>query len=342
MQRIELGFVIILGGLLASCGGPPSAAPSTLPARPADVASARTLDWSILLPLETEGILRLDLARLRRSPYQAALDPHLRQAIAAVGDAPMQATLTELLERTDVVLLAMLPADEREPDAIVALARGDYRPDEIERLEASATESTSHAVTVRGERVWVERGAEATSVAVAQLRPDTLALTSSLERMDRLIARMAMQDPGPRWPPSVRALVAEGELEAATVAVALGARRFGAESGMPMAFAGRADLDGPLDVEVRVTVPDPSMASAVAMMFQAMLQGMANGAEATPALAQLDRLAEIRAQDDQVVGTLRADLETARQLVPALLDAILAPGAEGDREVAPPAPPPIL
>ncbi len=314
---------------LAGCGA--AAAP------PAATTAAREpeppLDWALLLPIETEGLVRLDLARMRRSSHRDALAPLVGELLGDAQDGDLRAGLASLVDRTDLVVVALLP-DEREgdEDEVLVLARGDYAPDEIERLEA-VSGGGSRTLELRGQRVWVGSDPEDTT-ALAQLRPDTLALTATPAQMERLIARTSMAGGAPRWPPSVRALVEATRLEQATFGVAFANRRMGPDDGEPLdiSLAGTADADGPLDVEVLVEVGDATLAAAGAIFLEAMIGEIAQSAEGESfALGSLARLARVEASGTRIRGSIHADEAEARQLVPGLMG-LLRDGLRGDLE----------
>lgn len=304
-------------------------------------APPQPLDWALMLPIETDGLIRVDLARLRRSPHRAAIEPLLEDALGDLGDPGLQEAFRGLLERTDVVLLAMLPDAPGSEGEMVALASGDYHADEIQQLNAaSQAPEQSAPIEVRGQTVWVDRsGSE--PVALAQIRPGTLALTSSVNRMDRLLARMTMEQTGPRWPPAVRGLVEGASLDGSTISVVLSRDSFqeGPE-GLSMAIAGRADVDGPLEVQVVLDFEEPAMAQMAAMVFEGMVQGMAQSTEPEAfALRRLASLARIEARGNQVVGSLSADAATAAQLIPSLVELLTQDDAPDDTATPPGATP---
>lgn len=314
---------------LAGCGAaasPPSAAPEA-------PAAARPLDWALLLPIETEGLVRLDLARMRRSSHRDALSPLVDELLSDTEDGGLRARLASLIDRTDLVLVALLPSESEDAeDEALVLARGEYAPDEIERLEA-ASGGGSRALELRGQRVWVGGDPEDTT-ALAQLRPDTLALTASPAQMERLIARTSMAGGAPRWPPSVRALVEATRLEQATFGVAFANRRMGPDESEPLdiSLAGIANADGPLDVEVLVEVGDATLAAAGAIFLEAMIGEIARSAEGESfALGGLARLARVEASGTRIRGSIHADEAEARQLVPGLMG-LLRDGLRGDLE----------
>jgi hypothetical protein len=320
---------------LAGCGGDAGAETPPSEASAGDEAPP-PLDWAMLVPIETEGLIRLDLARLRRSPHRASIEPLFDDVASELGEGELQRSFSSLLDRTDLILLAMLPERPGRSREVVVLARGDYAADEIERLDAASdAPGQSEAVDVRGQRVWVDRSGR-DPVAFSQIRPGTLALTSSLERMDRLLARTRMAAGGPRWPPAVRELVERAALDEATLSLAVARDGLGAgPEGLSMSIAGRADVDGPLDVQVRLGFENPAMATAAAVVFEGMVQQLSRAPQAGSfALSRLASLARVEARGDQVVGTLHADEATAARLVPALVGLLSGGGAQ-DGEDAP-------
>ncbi|HJL15633.1 MAG TPA: hypothetical protein RMH99_08260, partial [Sandaracinaceae bacterium LLY-WYZ-13_1] len=342
----RLTSAALVATLLTACGDPAT------DERPGDgqataggeEAAEAPLDWATLIPIETEGIVRIDLARLRRSPHHDALMPAFEGMSEELGDPGLREHFDSLIQRTEVVLLAMLPELPGREREMVVLARGDYRPDEIERLNAvSEAPEASVPVEVRGHEVWVDRD-PAEPIALAQIRPGTLALTSSLERMDRLLARTRMEASGPRWPPAIRGLVEDATLGEATLAIAMSRRSLGDDgpAGLSMALAGRADLDGPLDVEVRLEFESPAMATAAAVIFEGLIERMARAPVGTGvALRQLVSLARIEARGTQVVGSLHADAATAEDLVPALVQLLSDGDGPADEAPARPPTPPV-
>ncbi len=342
-RAIPIRWALIAAACAAGCGGAASAGPSATTAAAQD---ERPLDWALLLPIETEGVVRLDLARMRRSPHNAALEPVLEEMLGDFADPGMRQGLADLIARTDVVLIALMPEAPDREDEVMVLAHGDYAPDEIERLNAAAGDTeSSRAIDVRGQRVWIGVDPEDTT-AVAQLRPDTLAMTSDRDRMDRLIARTTMASNTPRWPPSLRPLIEASQLEGATFGLALANRRFGPDGleAMEISLAGTADADGPLDVQVIVEMGDPVMANAGAMFIEGMIRELAQSASGEAfALGSLARLARIQAEGTRIRGSIHADEMEARQLVPGLMG-LLRDGMRdevGDPDVISPLPTPL-
>lgn len=317
MRQPRIAIVVALFAL--GCGSAGASGPSSRTAR---TVGEPPLDWAMLLPIETDGVVRLDLARMRRSPHRESLQPVFDQLLSGVADPAMQEGLAGLIERTDLVLVAFVPAGPDEEDEILILARGGYAPDEIERLNAATSDGQgSRAIEVRGRRVWIGADPE-DPTAMAQLRPDTLALTADSERMERLIARIGMPAGTPRWPPSLRALIEATRLEEATFGLALANRSMGEEMGEPMtmSLAGTADADGPLDLEVLIELGDPGLAAAGAVFFEAMIRELAGAAGGESfALGSLARMARIEASGTRVRGSIHADRTEAQQLVPGLM-----------------------
>jgi hypothetical protein len=333
MTRRSIAAALALAlAQLSGCGGDPEATTRAEATAGDEVEAQRPLDWAVLVPIETQGLIRVDLARLRRSPHHESIAPLFASMAGELGDRGLQESFASLLDRTDVVLLAMLPDVPGQDREVVVLARGDYRADEVEQLNAaSEAPEASRPVEVRGQEVWVDRSGD-DPIAFAQIRPGTLALTSSLERMDRLLARTRMEAGGPRWPPAVRELVEGASLDQATLSLVMAREGIGeGPEGLSMSVAGRADVDGPLDVEVRLDFDSPAMATAAAVIFEGMVQQLAQAPQSPSlALRQLASLARIEARGTQVVGSLHADEATAAQLVPALVELLADGEEEGD------------
>ncbi|HEY8432403.1 MAG TPA: hypothetical protein VIL20_28725, partial [Sandaracinaceae bacterium] len=168
----------------AGCGPAAAVAPGAASAPRSE--GAAQLDWALLLPIETDGLVRIDLARVRRSPHRDSLAPVVEELFADVTDPGIRDRLAAVLERTELVLVALIPTGAEDDDELLILARGAYAADELERLLTG--DSTVRAIEVRGRRVWIPTDPEDATAAV-QLGPDTLAITASHEGMERLIAR---------------------------------------------------------------------------------------------------------------------------------------------------------
>jgi hypothetical protein len=311
--------------LLASCGSAPT--PAATAEEALRTAQVGTLDWALLLPIETEGLVWVDLSRMRRSPHHASLRPMVDELLGEVGDPRMRQGLSALVDRTDVVLIAMLPSHHLEPGGgeqedveVLILARGSYRSDEVEQLDALDPGHTQR-LELRGQPVWVgSEGDDRTSMT--QLTSDTLVVTESVERMERLLARVGMRGRSPRWPPAVRGLVEASGLEEATFGLALANRSFGdgGEDEIPMSVAGRADVDGPLDVEVFVELGDASLATAAAVFLEGFVREIARSAEGESfALRGVAERVQIEARGTRIRGSLHAERADADQLIPGLM-----------------------
>lgn len=314
--------MILLAGCASSANGAGAATAG---------GEALPLDWALLLPIETEGLVQIDLARMRRSPYHGSFQPIVQQLVGEATDAGLSRGIASLVDRTDLVMIALVPAEQ--DDELVILARGRYRPDEVAQLEgAAAPEDRADVVDVSGHRVWVGRGDDA--IAVSQLQPSTVALTATLDRMQRLIARTRMAPTTRRWPPALRDLVEATNLENATLGIALAHRRLGVENGVPveMSLAGTADADGPLDVTVLVELGDPTLAAATTVFFQGLIGELAQTSGESFGLGQLADLARFEAVGSRVHGAVHAEPDTAAQLVPGLLG-LVRDGFVGPEEV---------
>jgi hypothetical protein len=310
--------------LLAAACGAPRAPIAALPTE--GPGAARTLDWAMLLPIDTVGIMRVDLARVRRSPHRSAIQPRLGEILVAVEDPSIGAEFADLLDRTEVALVGMVPPADPSAtsDDVLVFLRGDYREDEIDRLGLRTP-----AIELEGYRV---RRAPSGGLAIVALRPDTLLVTASIEQLGRVLARTRMENAGVRWPPAIRPLVDAVDLEHSTfgVAIANGNLEDGAgEDALQMSLAGRADFDGPLDIEVLFELGDPAIAATAAMIFHAMLLEVARAAPGgAEGLRRLAQLARIEPSGSRVSGTVHADRATASALVPSLL-ALLTDGIDG-------------
>lgn len=303
-------IVLLLSAFALACGSGPSA-------RSAADTGPR-LDWALLLPIETDGLVRVDLERMRRSPHRTSVQPVFHDFLGqlAFSEAQtMSGAIEGVLARTDVLMIGLLPRAEGAEDEVLILARGQYRANELEALAGNGSPRD-----VDGHRVWVQDDEEG-GRAIARLREDTLAMTASFERMHRLIARTRMAS-SPRWPPAVRALVAASGFEDATVGVALSNRGVGAAEGdlASMSIAAVADVDGPLDVELMMELGDAELAMAATVFLDALVQELARSAVGQAfALAELAELTRIEANGTRVVGTIHAEPRSAEQLVPGLM-----------------------
>lgn len=314
-------ILLVLALFALGCG---ASAPSPQSAADAEPA----LDWALLLPIETDGLVRVDLARVRRSPHRASVQPVFDDLLIGMAQPAMREALGELLARTDVILVGLMPPELGIEDEALILARGSYRPDEVARMRRAAS-----SVDVDGHRVWV---GEEDGSAFAQLRGDTVAMTASLDRMERLIARTQMRSGPPRWPPALRALVEASDLERATIGLALANRGVAPEEGdiMAMTLAGTADVDGPLDVQLFVELGDPTLAAVATVFFEAMVQELAASAVGESfALGELAQLTRFEANGTRIRGSIHAEARSAQQLVPGLMGLL----RDGFEEEAPPA-----
>lgn len=271
------------------------------------------LDWALLLPVETDGLVRVDLARVRRSPHRSSVQPVFDELLMEVAQPSMRDGLGGLLDRTDVVLLGLIPPATGMGDEVIVLARGKYRPDEVSHMAAG-----ERAALVAGHQVWVQRD---DGVALAQLRPDTIAMTANFDRMQRLIARTRMPPGPPRWPPALRALVEAADLERSTIGIALANRGVAPEGElMAMTMAGTADMDGALDIELFVELGDPTLAALATVFFEALLQELAASTEGEAfALGELAELTRFETVGTRIRGSIHAEPRRAEQLVPGLM-----------------------
>ncbi len=326
MQHVHVA-VFLSAVLLAGCGqdAETAAAGATTAG-----GEAQPLDWALLLPIETEGLVQVDLARMRRSPYRASFQPVIDELIREADDGSVQRALGELIERTDLVMVAFVP--EGQEDELVILARGRYQPDEIARLEAASPEHEAELTEIDGHRVWVGEGDD--GVTLSQIVPSTLAMTASLDRMRGLIARTRMARATRRWPPALRDLVEATNLEHATFGLALANRSLGTEDGQPieMSLAGTADADGPLDIAVLVELGDATLAAASTIFFQGLIRELAQAGGESFAVGQLADLTQIEAEGSRVRASVHADPTAAAQLVPGLMG-IVRDGLAGEEEV---------
>lgn len=310
----------ILGALLAlslvACGAAAPPAPVAPPA-PAAVEAQAVLDWATLLPIDTLGFLRIDLARLRRSSHRAALESLFDGLLEDIDDGALRQRLESVLERTELMLIAMVPSGE-ESEALL-FARGAYHPDELERLDEHSPER-SVPIDVGGQRVWISGEADDTS-AMSLLSPDTLVFAGTRGHMEGVIARTRMASGSPRWPQSVRGLVEELDLEQATIGLAMARQDLAGGEGENALFAsvvGRADLDGPLSIDVSVELDDPLTAMMMATVLDGMVQAAGRSAGSME-LRHLAELARIEAIGTRVSAALHADEETTGRMVPALI-----------------------
>lgn len=325
-------IVLLLAAFALACGSGPGARTA------ADTGP--TLDWALLLPIETDGLVRVDLERMRRSPHRASVQPVFHgfvEQLVFPEPNTSDGALDALLARTDVLMIGLLPRGVDAEDEVLVLARGRYRPNELESLEGSGNPRD-----VDGHRVWVQDDEEG-GRAISRLREDTFAMTASFERMDRLIARTRMAS-SPRWPPALRGLVASSGFEDATVGVALSNRGIGAAEGdlTSMSLAAVADVDGPLDVELMMELGDADLAMAATMLLDALVQELARSAVGEAfALAELAELTRIEASGTRVVGSIHAAPRSAEQLVPGLMGLLRDGFQEEAPTLASPLPTPI-
>ena len=304
-MRILSIFALLTLGCGASAPDPRSAA-----------QGEAALDWALLLPIETDGLVRVDLARVRRSPHRASVQPVFDDFLVEMAQPAMRQGFADLLSRTDVILVGLIPPASGVEDEVLILARGSYRPDELASLPGGG-----RTVTVGGHPVRIEReGGQQT--ALVQLRPDMLAMTATIDRMEGLIARTRMAAGPPRWPPSLRRLVEASGLEQATFGLALANRGVGGEEGdmMAMTLAGTANVDGPLDVELLVELGDPALAAVATVFFEAMVHELSSSSVGESfALGELADLTHIEANGTRVRGSIHAEPVAAQQLVPGLM-----------------------
>lgn len=346
-----LATVSISALLLASCGGAPEQTSTPTTAGSEEPDSSARLDWALLLPIDTEGIFRLDLARLRRSAHYPLLRPLLDAAFEGLADLddPNQVRiLSSLVDRTDVILIGMLPEHEEGDDAdVVVLLRGDYIANQIPQIMADLGEQDrSVEREIRGHTVWVGTR-DSDPVTVAQPQRDTLVLTPDPESMESLLARMSMRSTSPRWPPAVRGQVESARLEEATVALVMASHRLGLDpgGGLGLSLAGRADLDGPLDLEVHIRVADPEAAGAVATMLEAMIEGMTGALAQSPdagasAIARLIRGARVQRAEGEVIASTHLDRAEADAVLPEIADYLRREMADDAPAEAAPTPAP--
>jgi len=117
--------------LAAGCGGA-----DPVPARHGAEAVQETgpPDPLVLLPSDTVGVLRIDMRRLRQSPYYPTVQGWVEQMeeVAAEQGRAGAGDAGDVLERTDLILVAATSAgpDGADPDVMV-VARGSYREGEL-------------------------------------------------------------------------------------------------------------------------------------------------------------------------------------------------------------------
>jgi hypothetical protein len=96
-----------------------------------------------------------------------------------------------------------------------------------------------------------------------------------------------------------------------------------------VSIAGRADLDGPLSLDVTAELDDPSTAAMVAVIVEGMVRALGRSDESL-ALRHLAELARIEASGTRVRASLRADSETTGRVIPALLEVFRETVSSGD------------
>lgn len=311
-------LVSLLALVLVACGAAPHEATVSSPPQ-VRAEPNEPLDWAMLLPIDTAGFLRLDLARLRRSPHRHAILPLFDELLADIENPALRQAIASVFERTELVLFALLSENADGERRLLFLARGDYREDELEQLETSAG-GDAVSIELSGQRVWISRSTD-DSTAAAQLRPDVIAVTDTEAEMERIIARTRMTDRSPRWPPSIRTLVEASELEQATIGVAMAGAGFAGGEGPFFSLAGRADLDGPLDIELLADLGNVEAAAMFAAMFEGVFSELARRGEGDflPLRQLVDRV-QVEANGPRVRASMRADRESSDRIVPALLE----------------------
>jgi hypothetical protein len=317
---LALAFLVLTG-----CGGSRDATRTA--ARPPEPE----LDWAMLLPIETDAIIRVDLARIRRSPHRDSMLPVVEGMIGNAVSPGLQPRLGALLERTDEVLIALMPSEPPEMDEdVLVLARGRYGRDVLAQLQPTgATPSHLERRTIDGHEVHVETDGPLAGMgdererALVQLRSDTVVVTDRTGRIEDLIARTRMRSDTPRWPPSLRELVQATGLERATLGLAVANRDLAEPmpgEPVPMSMAGIANADAAFDLELLVELHDPGLAAATAVLFDTIVHELGSSAEEHAfALRQLARSMRFETQGTRVHGTAHADATEAAQLVPGLM-----------------------
>ncbi len=315
-----LAIVTLTGSLatgLAGCGAATPRAETTRGPAP--------LDFAMLLPIETDSLLRVDLARIRRSPHHEAMLPVVSAMVAGAVSPALRPSLASILERTDEVLVALMPGTSAaQGEDVMVLARGRYERDELNRLDAGARALDPGWLerrSVDGHLMRIETDGEQTTAA-ALLRPDTMVATDQVERLERLIARTRMPARAPRWPPALRTLMRDAGLERTALGVVMADRAMGSPVGEPMAMSlvGTADVDDALELELLIELHDPGLAAAAAVLFSAVVHEVGQTTEPDAfALQQLARLARFETEGTRVRGTVRAEPPVADQLVPGLM-----------------------
>ncbi|MCC6876862.1 MAG: hypothetical protein IT378_21335 [Sandaracinaceae bacterium] len=287
--------------------------------RTAPPAEAVTTDWALLLPLDTQAILRVDLARIRASRHRAALATLLVPLVQSVRQDASAERITELVDRTDTLLLAMVPDERGEDDALIFVAGGVT----LEELAGAAYGSEARRERIDGHDAFV--GPD--GACAARLAPEQLVMASSVSMLRATLARTRMRSTGARWPRPLRAAAAQADVEGATFGAIVGSIPLDemAPGGGSIAGALGADLDDALELRASLHAPDEQTAALFAMGVEMLLGTI--GSEG-PALRALVDAARVRVDGSTVRVEATLDAERTQEILPALIDAVRAALAE--------------
>lgn len=274
---------------LAACGGsaPEAVEPAGTAAVVAVEASAPPAPLS-LLPADTFAVLRLDLERLRQSPYWPTIDGWLDDAEASAAEAgqPMDTlrALRDTLNRATVLVVGFIPPAEpsAQPEPVV-VARGRFDGD---ALAAFVRDPRDPQTPVRTEQ---RRGFEVfvgPRTSGAQIGEHTW-LIGSAPHLDAMLGRV-QADGGPLASDRLRAMAERVELSTATGAFAMEVlpeirgqmrrRMMGPAAGAEEAAAlgARIELSSGIDLLVLAEMQGEAAAAQLAQRAEGFLDGMAS------------------------------------------------------------------
>ena len=349
----SLALALSIAFAAAACGGSdaqlPEAQHAAGPAVPPDPVA--------VLPASANLALRLDLARLRSSPYYATLVEWAFRGMAVPPDR--EASLREVFARTDVLVLAMLDAQGGASEDVVLIARGSYRPDEIMQHLRVLLSPSGNAAEVRVESraetaslahpAAVAHGPEASGAVLA----DHTWIVTRGSLLDSTLARARQRRPVARQlSPAFEATAARVGFERGALGLVvlntggmeavLASELGGSEGSMVRSMktlGARLEVDNGLQLEAVAQTNSNEAAFGIARFIQNELRNLSsNMMLRAMGLGELIAAVDVSSSGAEVVGNLRLTDAQAQSLLARLGTLLALAGHTTDLQVATPPP----